>query len=213
MVIFDFDGTLADSEDLLIELVLRALDEAGLAPPAEPRSIGRLIGLPLLEVLSIASGVPADRLHEVGRLYRRRADAPEVVARFRLFPGVRATLEALSRQGKRLAIATSKSRVITEKILVAVGLDDLVCDVVGGDCVQRGKPHPEAVERVLARAGVAAARAAVVGDTTFDIEMGKSAGVTTVAATYGMHDRATLAALRPDALIDDIAELIGAGDY
>lgn len=211
MVIFDFDGTLADSEDLLIELVLHALAEAGLAPVVEPRAIGRLIGLPLLEVLSAASGVPADRLYDVGRLYRRHADTDGVVARFRLFPGVRQTLEALSRRGKRLAIATSKSRAITEKILVAVGLDDLIRDVVGGDCVQRGKPHPEAVERVLAQVGAAAARAAVVGDTTFDIEMGKSAGVTTVAATYGMHDRDTLAALRPDAFIDDIAELIGAG--
>ena len=207
-MIFDFDGTLADSEDLLVELVLRTLGQAGLSAAVPPAAIARLIGLPLVEVLAVASGVPPGQMHDVAALYRSIADSDEVVARFRLFPGVRATLQALADSGKELAIATSKSRAITERILAAVGLDDLVGHVVGGDCVRRGKPHPEAVERVLALARCAPERAAVVGDTTFDLEMGKGAGVVTIAATYGMHDRATLAALSPDAFIDAIGELV-----
>lgn len=208
LLIFDFDGTLADSEALLTELVVRSLVELGLRPLA-PEGIGRLIGLPLLRVLSIASGQPAESLHEVAALYRRHAGTPEVLARFRLFPRVRETLAALAHRGKLLAIATSKSRAVTEEILVAVGLDDLVREVVGGDSVApgRGKPHPEAVELILRRTGCSPRRAAVVGDTTYDMEMGRAAGAITIAATYGMHDRATLEALAPDALIDAIAEL------
>lgn len=210
VVIFDFDGTLADSRDLLCSLVVRALDESGLTPAA-PGRIARLIGLPLLDVLSAASGVPAPELHAVAALYRRYAGSPEAIAGFRLFPGVRPTLERLAGAGKRLAVATSKSRGITERILVHLGLDDLLPTVVGGDCVApgEGKPHPAAVDLVLERTGCRRHRAAVVGDTTYDVDMGRAAGVLTIAATYGMHDRATLAASRPDAYIDDIAELLG----
>jgi len=208
LVIFDFDGTLADSEDLLTELVLQTLRDKQLSPAIQSRAIGKLIGLPLLQVLSAASGAPAGELHEVASHYRHIADSPEVVARFRLFPGVATTLRTLADRGKRLAIATSKSRAITQKILVAVGLDDLVGEVVGGDCVRHGKPHPEAVERLLAQAKCSSRRAAVVGDTTFDVEMGKGAGAITIAATYGMHEREALATKEPDAFIDDIGELI-----
>jgi phosphoglycolate phosphatase len=207
LVVFDFDGTLADSEALLTELVVRALVDSGLRPLA-PEGIGRLIGLPLAQVLSIASGVPAEELDAVVRLYRQYADAPEVIARFHLFPGVRATLASLAESGRRLAIATSKSRAITEKILVAVGLDDLIAEVVGGDSVERGKPHPEAVDLLLRRFAVSPGRAALVGDTTYDVQMGRSAGVVTIAATYGMHDRDELAAAGADYFIDRIERLV-----
>lgn len=211
LVVFDFDGTLADSEDLLTGLVVRALTDSGLTPVA-PAAIGRLIGLPLLEVLSLASGVPAERLDAVAQLFRRHADSDDVVGQFRLFPGVRPALEAMAARGQKLAIATSKSRAVTERILAAVHLDGLVPLVVGGDSVRRGKPDPEAVHLVLERTGCAAAKAAVVGDTPYDILMGKAAGVCTVAAAYGMHDRESLAAAAPDHIIDGIAELVGGSD-
>jgi len=208
-VIFDFDGTLADSEKLLVELVLDALARAGLRVALAPDEIARLIGLPLVQVLASASGTPADAMEEVVRLYRGRADADDVIARFRLFPRVRPTLAALAARGKRLAIATSKSRAVTERIAAAVGLGDLITDIVGGDSVERGKPHPEAVLRLLAAARCRPDKAAVIGDTTYDIEMGKGAGARTIAATYGMHARSTLASFEPDAFIDDVAELVG----
>jgi HAD superfamily hydrolase (TIGR01549 family) len=209
LVIFDFDGTLADSKALLSALVVRSLAESGLDVVA-PERIGRLIGLPLLEVLAAASGERPESLREVAALYRRHAATPEVIAAFRLFPGARATLERLAGDGKRLAIATSKSRAITERILDSLGLGALILTVVGGDCVAegRGKPHREAVDLALSRAGACRERALVVGDTTYDIEMGRSAGVVTIAATYGMHDRATLAAAGPACFIDDIAQLV-----
>lgn len=209
LLIFDFDGTLADSEALLVEMVQRSIAEAGLATVLAGHEIARLIGLPLATVLATASGKPAAEVGELVRLYRRRADSDETIARFRLFPGVRETLETLAGAGKRLTIATSKNRAVTRRIVDAIGLAPLIAEVVGGDSVARGKPHPEAVEQLLAQFACPPGRAAVVGDTTFDIEMGQQAGARTIAVAYGMHDRETLAALRPDAIIAESRELAG----
>ena len=75
-------------------------------------------------------------------------------------------------------------------------------DVLGGDSVTRGKPHPEMVHRARALFDIASARTLMVGDTSFDVQMGHAAGVATCAVTYGMHAADSLRALRPDLVIE-----------
>ena len=79
--------------------------------------------------------------------------------------------------------------------------------VVMGDIVGKGKPHPETVDRLVTQFGAARERTLMVGDTTFDIEMGQAAGVSTCAVTYGMQPEATLRRLQPSFVIDRIEEL------
>jgi len=124
-----------------------------------------------------------------------------------LFGGVDATLVALRGKGVRVAVATSKGRATSLDILEHCRIRGLVDEVIGGDSVTRGKPHPEMVERARSLFAASAERTLVVGDTSFDVEMGKAAGVATCAVTYGMHSAAALRALRPEFLIDSFDSL------
>lgn len=207
LVIFDLDGTLVDSEDILVGLVNSTLTAAGW-PQAPPRAVAQLIGLPLEEVFrSVAPDVAADGIAALCSEYRACADAAEFVAQFRLYAEVAATLAELCAHAVHIAVATSKGRATTLDILTHCAIAHHVDQVIGGDCVARGKPHPEMVERARQRFAAAPERTLMVGDTSFDITMGKAAGVATCAVTYGMHDADALRRLQPDFVIDRFAAL------
>ncbi len=203
VLILDLDGTLVDSAALLVNLVNDTLVGQGY-PPAEAQTVGACIGLPLEDVFRRAAppGEPGDMIQDLCTRYRILADAPEFVRQFRLYPGVAPTLETLRAAGSRLVVATSKRRATTMDILRHCGIDELMEAVIGGDCVTRGKPHPEMVYRARRLCPASPDRTLIVGDTSFDIEMGQAAGIATCAITYGVHPAHTLRALRPDFVID-----------
>lgn len=209
LVVLDFDGTLADSQGILVGLVNDVLTAHGL-PRAADRAVAECIGLPLPEVFR--RNLPAAAEEEIAaltRFYRSRADTPEFVRQFRLFPGVRATLGRVRSAGARLVIGTSKGRRTTCDILRHCEIEDLIEAVIGGDSVERGKPHPEMVHQALELFPVARERTLMVGDTSFDIEMGHAAGVATCAVTYGMQEADSLRSLNPRFVIDSVEELEG----
>ncbi len=203
VLILDLDGTLVDSAALLVDLVNDTLAGNGY-PRADPRAVRACIGLPLDDVFRHAapSGAPNETIETLCTRYRAFADAPEVVRQFRLYPGVAPTLGRLRAAGARLVIATSKRRATTVDILEHCGIDELMAAVIGGDCVTRGKPHPEMVYRARRLCPALPERTLIVGDTSFDIEMGQAAGIATCAAAYGVHPVEALRALRPDFMID-----------
>lgn len=209
LLILDFDGTLADSQAILVGMVNEVLEAQGL-PRAPDRAVAECIGLPLPQVFrrNVAT-VDEAQIQTLTRFYRSRADLPEFVSKFRLFPNVRLTLERLRDAGARLVIGTSKGRNTTCDILRHCQIDDVIDAVIGGDSVERGKPHPETVDHALGLFGVPRERTLMVGDTSFDIDMGHAAGVATCAVTYGMQPAAALRALRPRFVIDRIEELEG----
>ena len=191
LVIVDLDGTLVDSEALLVRLVNTTLTAHG-HPAATTLTIAAAIGLPLDEVFRRA----APTVHQSGiealcADYRRQADAKEFVRQFRLFADVATTLEHLHAGAVRLVVATSKGRATTLDILAHCAVPHCIDAVIGGDSVAHGKPQ----------------RTLMVGDTSFDIQMGKSAGVATCAVTTGTHSSAMLLALQPDFVIDRFAAL------
>src|SRR5262245_38144951 len=142
LVILDLDGTLVDSEDILVGLVNSTLTAAGWAP-APPRAVAALIGLPLEEVFrNVAPDLATDGIAALCSEYRACADAAEFVAQFRLYAEVDATLTELRAHSVRMAVATSKGRATTLDILTHCAIAHHVDQVIGGDCVERGKPHP-----------------------------------------------------------------------
>jgi phosphoglycolate phosphatase len=203
LLVLDLDGTLVDSRTILVNLVNEVLEGAGY-PRADGTSIAASIGLPLEEVMQRATPAEAApaAIDALCAHYRRRADTAEFVRQFRLYPGVAPTLTALHAAGKHLIVATSKGRATTVDIVRHCALDGLIHEIIGGDCVTQGKPHPEMVHRARHLSGIAVERTLVVGDTSFDIEMGQAARVATCAVTYGMHAEPALRRLRPDYLID-----------
>lgn len=207
LVIVDLDGTLVDSEALLVRLVNTTLTAHG-HPAATTLTIAAAIGLPLDEVFRRA----APTVHQSGiealcADYRRQADAKEFVRQFRLFADVATTLEHLHAGAVRLVVATSKGRATTLDILAHCAVPHCIDAVIGGDSVAHGKPHREMVDRARHLFPAAPQRTLMVGDTSFDIQMGKSAGVATCAVTTGTHSSAMLLALQPDFVIDRFAAL------
>jgi len=207
LVVLDLDGTLVDSEALLVGLVNSVLIQCGF-PSAAPRTVAAAIGLPLEEVFRRAAPAIADEpLQSLCLRYRTHANSLEFVRQFRLYPDVAETLATLRAAGVHVMVGTSKGRATTLDIVQHCAIDGLIDHVIGGDCVARGKPHPEMIEQALRTSATHESRTLMVGDTAFDIEMGQAAGVATCAVTYGMHPRAALHALRPDFMIDRFADL------
>lgn len=207
LVILDLDGTLVDSEALLVNLVNATLTASG-RQAAAPPAVASSIGLPLAEVFRRAA--PDVGPAVIGALcasYRQCADAADFVRQFRLYADVAETLAALHASPLRLVIGTSKGRATTLDILAHCGIDRYIDAVIGGDCVERGKPHPEMIERARGLFAVAPQRTLMVGDTSFDIRMGQAAGVATCAVTYGMHEADSLRHLQPDFIIDRFGAL------
>ena len=123
-----------------------------------------------------------------------------------LYPDVLETLIELKKRGIILTIASSRSKASLTKYVRTLGLESIISFVLGADDVKDGKPAPEAVNRTLEKFGFLPEEALVVGDTTFDIQMGKAAGTWTCGVTYGNGSKESLA--DADRIIDDFRELL-----
>jgi len=193
LAIFDFDGTLVDTRRPITMSVNRTLADAGFGR-REAAEIEQWIGLPLGEVLRRAARLPegADGVEAMCDRYRVvfKEMAPQEAP---MFEGVREAIAALREAGVQLAVATSRSRQSLELFLDQHSLRADFVFWAGGQCVARGKPHPEMLEYVLAN----------------DMEMGQAAGLDTCAVTYGMHEPDQLEAVGPTYLVHGAHELPG----
>ena len=126
------------------------------------------------------------------------------IPNIRMFPGVLEMLEHLSQCGIRMAIVTSRDRLSLDLILQNNGIDKYFETEVTVDDHLTPKPAPDMVLALLERMEIRADETLVVGDTTFDIEMGNRAGCRTCAVTWGNHSRELLQSARPDMIIDDL---------
>lgn len=208
LLILDFDGTLADTQPLIVSSLQRTIRELRLPSrsDAECRSI---IGLPLKEcfvkLLSVDDAI-AERCAEVYRRVFDEDNHPGVVT---LFPHVIKTLKQLHEQGLLLAICSSRGRPTLDAFVRDFQLEAYVAMVVSANDVQHGKPHPEPVQLILRTLGIPASQALVVGDASYDILMGRAAGCRTCGVTYGNQSRQQLLAAHPDHLIDTFPALQG----
>lgn len=205
IIILDFDGTLGDTTAVILKTMLGTIQELGLPERSEQECLA-MIGLRLTEV-------PAKLFPELdlepdlyALTYRRLFNEYNVEGAVELYPNVVETLTALKDRGLVLTIASSRSNASLNAYIKNLGLTDTITYVLGGNDVQEGKPHPEAVNRTLRELGFQPEEAIVVGDTVFDIHMGRNAGTRTCGVTYGNGTRESLT----DAtwLINDFAELI-----
>lgn len=211
LVIFDFDGVLADTVEDLADAANAAL-LAGGRPAVPAERVRRFIGggaaalvqrlLPDADPVALAAAT--DRFKDE---YARRYDRHTV-----LFPGVKHVLQHLRDRDVLMAVATNKSETITRSLLAKTGIEGYFVTVVGPEAVTRRKPDPEALQVVLARVGAAASESLMVGDTEADILAGRQAGLTTCAVLYGYGSREEIDVAGPDfviAAIDDLLSVLG----
>jgi pyrophosphatase PpaX len=206
-VLFDLDGTLADT----VELILRSfrhtmVEHLGEAPP-DARFL-ETIGKPLPVQLRAFAG-DDEQWEAMRRTYVtfQRSIHDRMV---RPFPGALDVVEALRAREVRVGIVTSKARGIARRTLEVCGLWDVMEIVVGGDQVERGKPHPEPVHLAMDGLGVGDApeRVLFVGDTPHDLRAGRAAGTKTAAVGWGPLDRRVLRAESPDFFLDRMEDLL-----
>jgi phosphoglycolate phosphatase len=202
-VLFDFDGTLADSYDAITASVNHVRAVQGLAPlPVQEvvRHVGRGQTY-LLEHTVGGTDIKADVA-----LYM--AHHPSVMrAGTRLMPGAADALRAAKSTGRLVAICSNKQRSFTSDLVEYLGLAGVINLVLGPEDVARPKPAPDMLVAGMARLGVPAGAALYVGDMGVDIQTARAAGVRVWVVPTGSSDRATLEAAHPDWLLHDLYEL------
>jgi len=214
LVIFDLDGTLINSEAILLAAQVETFARHGLSHPGREAGLG-VVGLTLNIALMRLGGLarPDEVLtatyKEVFGAMRQQA-LTDASFEEPLFPGVTETLAALGAQpGLKLGIATGKSRRGAEYIIERHGWQDLFATVQTADDAP-SKPHPGMILRAMAETGAQPARTAMVGDSSFDIEMAVAAGVVPVAVSWGFQPSASLVALGARHVLAHCADLPGA---
>lgn len=203
-VILDFDGTIGDTCGLIVRTMRQTLAELGLPPHADGECAAT-IGLPLRQCFVKLLGCDGPEAARCENKYRELFARNNAEYRVAVFPHVVETMRRLHGEGYTLAIASSRSRRSLLDFLADMRLADVVRCVVASTDVEHAKPAPDMALRALGETGGSAAEAIMVGDTWFDIEMGRRAGTLTCGVTYGNGSRRNLAAA--DFLIDDFADL------
>jgi len=204
-ILFDLDGTLIDTIELILSSARHAFEEWPVRPTDDEWVRG--IGTPLVQQLR-AYAANDDQLALLLARYRRYQNEHHDRLT-RCYDDVPDVISALADRGHQMAVVTSKASPIAHQSLAFVGLDHFFPVVVGYDDTARHKPDPEPVRVALSRLGVSPDDAVFVGDSPHDILAGNGADVMTIAALWGPFDRETLADARPDHFIECMAELPG----
>lgn len=198
-ILFDLDGTLIDSVELIIESYHHTFRTHGL-PITSREELIEGIGTPLVAVFSRLTS-DHDLIAAWIATYRDYNLAHHDT-RVRAFPGVVEMVTRLHASGRRLGLVTSKNNAGARRGLALIGLLERFPVIVGADDVTNHKPHREPVDRALDLLGSAAADAVFIGDSHHDIASGQAAGVRTLAVSWGPLARARLQAAAPDWICD-----------
>lgn len=181
--IFDVDGTLIDSNDAHVQAWAAALRTHRL--PADANEIARLIGMGSDKVIAALAHV--DESSSLGQSIAR--EKREVFAArlpsLQAMPGARALLEYLRGRGITLTVATSAGDAEVQALVKQAGIADLLADRTSKDDAAESKPAADIVESALARVGAEAATSVMVGDTPYDIEAARRAGIPSIALRCG----------------------------
>ena len=203
-VLFDLDGTLLDSIDLILESYRHTLRAHGLPPRARADVLSGL-GTTLEDQFARWGCEPVEAFIATYVEHNLRVHDDLV----RPYPGVNAVVDALHATATPLAVVTSKRRRGADRGLRALRLSERFDTLVCGDEVEHPKPHPEPVLRALSALGVEPSeRVAFVGDASHDVRSGNAAGVRTIAVTWGAGTRVDLGAA--DVVVDDAPALAAA---
>lgn len=207
LIIFDVDGTLVDSQQQILESMELAFRMADLPMPPRAEALS-VVGLSLPEALArLMPGVPPEGQADILAAYRQGFAASRARRAAPLYPGARAALEGLAaRPGAVLGVATGKSRRGLTHLLDEHGLHDFFATTQVADD-HPSKPHPSMLEAARRETGFGPRGGVMIGDTTFDIEMGRAAGFRTIGVTWGYHDAHDLRIAGADCLISDFSDL------
>lgn len=209
LILFDCDGTLVDSQHVIIETMNRAFRSRKLAPPT-PEQTRSIVGLSLEQAMAaLAPDLdPSDHRH-LAELYKEHFTKLRLAEDFSepLFEGVVDTLDQLAAKDVMLGVATGKSLRGLRMVLEHHGLRDRFSTLQTAD-FHPSKPHPSMIETAIKETGVDADGTWLVGDTSFDMEMAKAAGVRAIGVNWGYHPRSRLMETGAELVIDRFEQIL-----
>lgn len=211
LVLFDVDGTLLDSQHLIHACLVETFKGMG-RPPLPRAEMLSIVGLSLVPAIQrlFGDGTGAGDIEKAAGFYREaflaRVNDPAFAPP--LFPGAaEAVAELRQRHDVILGLATGKSRRGVDRILESFGWEGLFATIQTADTAP-SKPHPGMIVQGAGEVGLRPEDAIMIGDTSFDILMGRSAGAHTIGVSWGNHPVADLAEAGADHIIDDFAQLL-----
>lgn len=209
LVLFDCDGTLVDSQHVIVAAMGRAFARAELAMPSREAVLG-IVGLSLVEAMQRLGEddprFPAERLAELYReAFRELRTEPDFSEP--MFPGMRALIDRLAaRDDLLLGIATGKSQRGVAAVLAHHGLEGRFVTIQTADDAP-SKPHPAMVLQAMAATGAEPMDTVLIGDTSFDMVMARAAGARAIGVSWGYHAPDLLTQSGAERLATDADEL------
>ena len=205
-LIFDFDGTLADTREPIIHAYQEAYSALGVRVPT-PEEITSHIGMTLQDVfMSTVEGATPELAAKAVVLYRAafaRLAKPLTVA----FPGVVDMLRRLRGEGYRMSIASSRSHTSLEDLAEFLGVDAFFEKMCGAEDVVNHKPSPDMVDLIVDGFALDRSKVLVIGDATFDVLMAHGAGCDACAVTWGNQKEEVLRTVSPEFMISSAEKI------
>ncbi len=205
VVIFDWDGTLMNSEARIVDAIQTAAKECGL-PVLSYDDSKQIIGLSLENaILGLYPDLDQSEVVAMSEAYSQNF-LEESTVEMEPFDGAEAMLLNLKMQGVKLAIATGKSRRGLNSVLAETGFGSYF-DITRTPVESASKPNPLMLEQILAELDIPVSEAVMIGDTTFDMEMALNINMDRVALSHGVHQTEVLSEYDPIATLDSLHEL------
>jgi phosphoglycolate phosphatase len=210
LIIFDCDGTLVDSQHIIVAAMDQAFTLNGLQPLQRAKTLS-IVGLSLpLAIERLMPGHERTKIMAVNEAFkdafgtlRRQPEHLEPP-----YPGCLDCIRTLSARGDTvLGLATGKSRRGVDALFERLELNAHFITIQTADG-HPSKPHPSMIETAMREAGAVAGDTVMIGDTTYDIEMADNAGVAAIGVSWGYHAAADLRAAGADLIVDDYGDLV-----
>lgn len=207
LIIFDWDGTLVDSIDWIVQCIQRAAAYYG-CPVPEQQAAKDIIGLSIEKAIeTLFPAVDAETRAKVAAHYGQSFFSKQIGPND-LFPGVYQMLKQFKQEGYRLAVATGKKSSGLAQVIDATGVGDLFCATRCADQTA-SKPNPLMIDEIVAELGISKQRTLMVGDSVHDLQMALNAQVASVGVTCGAHSESTLQQYQPLRCLSYPTELLG----
>lgn len=201
-ILFDMDGTLIDTNELIMESFKHTFSEYGLSYTRD--EMIAFNGPPLIDTFQAIRPDKAQEMVEIFRKHNRAFHTAYVKA----FPYVREVVQKLQVKKIAMAVVSSKMESSIRLGLRDAGLLDLFTTFVGVDDISHAKPHPESIDKAIALLDAKKASTLMIGDNYHDIEAGQKAGVRTAGVSWSMKGKAFLEQYQPTFMLDDMRDLL-----
>ncbi len=204
LIVWDWDGTIADSTGMITKAVVDAAEQVGL-PKLDPAAARNIIGLGLKESIHALFGdIPVEQAQALARQYTANYYAGE--SEIPLFAGAKETIIELNRRGFKLAVATGKGRRGLNLALEHCGLTSYFhATKTVDECFS--KPHPQMLDELMDELVMRPERTLMIGDTSYDLQMAQNANVPAAAVTFGAQSRDKLLGYNSVAMFNQFSDL------